>query len=299
MARLRRPGSTPAPLLVLGGITSVQSGAAVATRLFDDVGPGGTVLLRLGLSAVLVMALARPVLRGRRRGDVGVAVAFGLVLAAMNATFYESLDRIPLGLAVTIEFVGPLAVAVLGSRRPLDLVWVTLAAAGVVLPTAGGTGIDLVGVVLALAAGVLWGCYILLSQRVGQVFPGASGLALALAVGAVALLPFGIVDGGAGLLEPAVLGQGLAVAVLSSAVPYSLELAALRRMPASVFGVLMSLEPAVAGLSGLAFLGQRLTGREWLAVGCVTIASVGATRGARPVDVVIEPGATPTEPVPA
>lgn len=299
MARVRRPGSAPAPLLVLGGIASVQSGAAVATRLFDDIGPGGTVLLRLGLSAVLVLALARPMLRGRGRADLAAAVAFGLVLAAMNATFYEALDRIPLGLAVTIEFVGPLTVAVLGSRRPLDLLWVVLAATGVVLPTAGGTGTDLTGVLLALTAGVLWGCYILLSQRVGRVFPGASGLAVALTVGAVAVLPLGLVEGGRDLVHPGVLAQGLVVAVLSSAVPYSLELAALRRMRASVFGVLMSLEPAFAGLSGLVFLGQHLTVREWLAVGCVTIASVGATRGARPADVVVEPGASPTEPVPA
>jgi inner membrane transporter RhtA len=295
--RVHRPVSVPAPLLVLGGIASVQTGAAVATRLFDEARPGGTVLLRLGLSALLLLTVARPVLRGRSRADLGWAVAFGLVLAGMNATFYEALDRIPLGLAVTVEFVGPLTVAVLGSRRPLDLLWVALAAAGVALPTAGGSGIDVVGVLLALVAGAFWGGYILLAQRVGRVFPGASGLSIALTVGAVAVLPFGVVAGGEALLDPSVLGRGLAVAVLSSAVPYSLELAALRRMRASVFGVLMSLEPAFAGLSGLVLLGQHLTLREWLAVGCVTVASVGATRGARDADVVVEPGATPTETV--
>jgi inner membrane transporter RhtA len=280
-------------LLVLGGIASVQTGAAVATRLFDEVRPGGTVLLRLGLSALLLLALARPVLRNRSRADLGWAVAFGLVLAAMNATFYESLGRIPLGLAVTIEFVGPLTVAVLGSRRPLDVIWVVLAAAGVILPTATGGGLDPVGVLLALIAGVCWGGYILLSQRVGATFPGASGLAIALTVGSLGLLPFGVVAGGAELLDPSVLARGLAVAVLSSAVPYSLELAALRRMRASVFGVLMSLEPAFAAMSGLAFLSQHLTMREWIAVACVTVASIGATWTARDTTVVSEPGVTP------
>jgi inner membrane transporter RhtA len=284
----------PAPLLVLGGIASVQGGAAIAIRLFDEVQPAGTVLLRIGLSALILLAIARPTVRGRSRTDLGWAVAFGLVLAAMNATFYASLDRIPLGLAVTIEFVGPLTVAVLGSRRPLDVVWVLLAATGVVLPTATGGGLDIAGVVLALAAGVLWGTYILVSQRVGATFPGSSGLAIALTVGSIGLLPYGVVAGGEGLLEPSVLLRGLAVAVLSSAVPYSLELAALRRMRASVFGVLMSLEPTFAAMSGLVFLGQQLDLRESLAVACVTVASVGATSTARRTVVVSEPGATPT-----
>lgn len=293
MGRIRRPATVPAPLLVLGGIASVQSGAAIATRLFDEVDPGGTVLLRLGLSALLLLALARPTLRNRSRPDLGWAVAYGLVLAAMNATFYASLDRIPLGLAVTIEFVGPLTVAVLGSRRPLDVVWVALAALGVLLPTATGGGLDMVGVLLALIAGACWGVYILLAQRVGATFPGASGLAIALTVGSVGLLPYGLVSGGEGLLDPSVLGRGLAVAVLSSAVPYSLELAALRRMRASVFGVLMSLEPAFAAMSGLALLGQHLELREWAAVACVTVASIGATSTGRETPVVTEPGATP------
>jgi inner membrane transporter RhtA len=281
-------------MLVLGGIASVQGGAAIAIKLFDEVQPGGTVLLRLGLSALILLAIARPTVRGRSRTDLGWAVAFGLVLAAMNATFYASLDRIPLGLAVTIEFVGPLTVAVLGSRRPLDVVWVLLAAAGVALPTATGGGLDAAGVVLALVAGVCWGIYILLSQRVGAIFPGASGLAIALTVGSIGLLPYGVAAGGDGLLEPSVLARGLAVAVLSSAVPYSLELAALRRMRASVFGVLMSLEPTFAAMSGLVFLGQQLDLRESLAVVCVTLASVGATSTARKTLVVGEPGATPT-----
>jgi len=291
----------PASVLVLGAVASVQSGAAVATRLFPDVGPAGTVLLRLVLSAVLLLGFVRPSWRGRTPADMAWVTAYGISLAAMNATFYEALARIPLGVAVTIEFVGPLAVAVLGSRRPLDFVWVLLAAAGVVLLTTGGDGahgagsVDAVGVLWALAAGGFWAAYILLAQRVGRVFPGASGLAFALAIGAVAVLPIGIAAAGTNLLDPSVLARGLAVAVLSSAVPYSLELFALRRMRASVFGVLMSLEPAMAALSGLVFLGQHLRAREWAAVVCVMVASIGATRGARADEVPVDPGATPSE----
>ena len=270
--------SVPAPLLVLGAVASVQSGAAVATRLVPQAGPGGTVLLRLGISAVLLMAIARPSMTGRPSADLRLALAFGLALAGMNATFYEALSRIPLGVAVTVEFIGPLAVAVLGSRRPVDLLWVVLAAAGVVLLTSGGGALDGLGLFLAFVAGALWAAYIVLAQRVGAVFPGASGLALALIVGAVALAPFGIWSGGRALVDPSVLGRGCAVALLSSAIPYSLELYALRQMRTSVFGVLMSLEPAFAALSGLVFLSQHLRTREWVALASVMAASVGATR---------------------
>src|SRR3954452_5779376 len=181
--RVRRPAGT-APLLVPPAAARVQTGAAGAKHLFPDVGPGGTVLLRLASAALLLLAVSRPRLGGRSRHDLGLAVAFGLVLTAMNATFYYALARIPLGIAVTIEFVGPLALAVAGSRRRLDLLWVTLAAAGVVLLTGGGgSDIDMVGVLLALVAGGFWAVYILLSQRVGRVFPGATGLALGLAAG--------------------------------------------------------------------------------------------------------------------
>lgn len=271
----------------------------MATRLFPLAGPGGTVWLRLALSAVLLLAIARPRLRGRAPREIGVAVAFGVVLAAMNATFYESLDRIPLGVAVTFEFVGPLSLAVAGSRRRLDAVWVALAATGVALLTSGGGQVRPVGVVLALVAGGFWAAYILLSKRVGAVFPGASGLSIALVVGALVTAPLGIVSGGNALLQPGVVGRGAAVAMLSSAVPYSLELFALRRLRASVFGVLMSMEPAFAAVSGLLFLGQHLELREWLAVGCVMAASIGSTRTARRDELPVDPGATPTEVVPA
>jgi inner membrane transporter RhtA len=272
-----RSDVVPAPVLVVGAIASVQSGAAVATKLFPAVGPGGAVFLRLLVSAALLVAIVRPKVRGRQRGDLVLVVAFGVVLAAMNCLFYLALARIPLGVAVTIEFLGPLCVAVAGSRRLLDVVWVLLAALGVTLLASGGGHLDVVGIVLAASAGVCWAGYILLSQRVGRAFDGMTGLAIALSVGAVGMAPYGIVAGGSALVRPSVLGRGAAIAVLSSAIPYSLELLALRRLRAAVFGVLMSLEPAMAALSGLVFLGQHLRWHEWLAVGAVMIASIGAT----------------------
>ena len=293
---MNRAVTPPAPVLVLGAVASVQSGAAVAIKLFPETGPIGALLLRLGLSALLLLAIARPRWSGRGRPDVILVVAYAVALAAMNGTFYEALDRIPLGVAVTVEFVGPLAVAVGGSRRRLDAVWVVLAGLGVVLLTSGtgGSGLDLVGVAWAATAGGFWAAYILLTQRLGRAFPGATGLAIGLTIGTVCVMPFGIAAAGSKLLRPGVLGRGAAVALMSSAVPYSLELFALRRMRASVFGVLMSLEPAMAAVSGLLFLGQHLKVREWIAIGCVMTASIGATRSA-PTVTPIEPGATPVE----
>jgi inner membrane transporter RhtA len=275
-------------MLVVGSAASVQSGAAVATKLFPDVGPGGAVLLRLFLSALLVLALVRPRIRGVGRRDLLLVTAFGLVLALMNGLFYLAIDRIPLGIAVTFEFLGPLGVAIGGSRRVLDLLWTALAALGVVLLTGGGGNLDAVGVLLAVSAGICWAAYIFLSQRVGQVFGGMSGLALALTVGSVALAPYGLVDGGSALFHGSILANGAVIAVLSSAIPYSLELAALRRLKASVFGILMSLEPAVGALSGAVFLSQHLTLHEWLAIAAVVVASIGAAAmpsGREPVEV--------------
>ncbi len=264
-------------MLVIGAIASVQSGAAIATKLFPAVGAGGAVFLRLGVSAVLVCLLVRPKVRERTRGDLILGVGFGVVLAAMNALFYLSLARIPLGVAVTVEFLGPLALAIGGSRRLLDGLWGALAGLGVVLLTSGGGHLRASGIVFAALAGACWAGYILLSQRVGRAFPGMSGLALALVIGGLGTAPYGIAVAGTALVRPSVLAKGAAIAVLSSAVPYSLELAALRRLRASLFGVLMSLEPAMAAVCGLVFLGQHLHAREWIAVGCVMVASVGAT----------------------
>lgn len=270
----------PPIALVLGAVTSVQVGASLAKTLFDEVGPGGTVMLRILLAAVILALLWRPEVRGRSRGEWLLVAAFGLTLAGMNYAFYAALDRIPLGVAVTFEFVGPLGVAVFGSRRPLDLLWVVLAGAGILLLADPGGGFDGVGVALALLAGAFWAAYILVSARMGQAVPGQSGLALAMIAASALILPFGIAEGGADLLDPVVLGVGLGVAILSSAIPYSLEFEALRRLPAGVFGVLMSLEPAMAALAGLVVLGEVLGARELAAIGFVVVASAGAARGA-------------------
>ena len=268
----------PAVGLVVLAVTSLQVGAAFAVELFDELGPAGAAFGRLAFAAVILVAIWRPRLRGRPRGDLRVAVAFGLVLGAMNLCIYEAMDRIPLGVAVTFEFIGPLGVAVVGSRRALDLLWVALAAVGIVLlADYGGGSLDATGVAFALAAGVLWAAYIVLSQRTGTLFGGGSGLAVAMVAGAALVAPFGIAGAGAELLQPELLGALLAVALASSVLPYSLELEALRRLPARVFGVLMSLEPAVAALAGLFVLGQDLAARDWLAIGLVVIASAGAS----------------------
>jgi inner membrane transporter RhtA len=288
MATRTELDALPAPVLILGGITSVQFGSAFAATLFDRAGPAGLVLLRLAFSAALLLAITRPRLAGRPRRQLLAAAVFGLTLAAMNWSFYEAVDRLPLGPAVTIEFAGPLTVAILGSRRWLDLLWAALAGGGVALLALAGSGgsghsgLDPVGVLLALLAGTCWACYILLSQRVGSIFPGLQGLAVALAVGAVLLVPAGLAEGRGGLLEPGVLGGGLAVAVLSSVIPYSFELTALRRVRAATFGLLMSLEPAFAALAGILVLGQRLRLSTLAAVVMVVAASIGTTlRGNR------------------
>ena len=267
--------------LVMGAVASVQLGAAIATTLFDELGPAGTVLLRTGFAAVALLLLWRPQLRGKSTPAIRDAVLFGLALAAMNLSFYGALDRIPLGIAVTLEFTGPFAVAVAGSRRATDLLWVALAAGGIVLLSPGIHGsLDVTGALLALLAGVFWATYIVLAARVGQAFSGAQGLTLGMIVATVVLLPSGIVAGGGDLGDPSLLGVGLAVALLSSAIPYSLELEALRRLPKGTFGVLMSLEPAVAALVGLVALGQGLSATEVVAVGLVVAASAGALSAA-------------------
>jgi inner membrane transporter RhtA len=272
----------PPAALVLGGVASVQFGAAFAKTIFDEIGPGGAVFLRMLFAALVLCAIWRPRVAGYSRRDLGLVLLFGASLAGMNAVFYASLDRIPLGVAVTFEFVGPLGVAVFGSRRPLDLVWVGLAAAGILLLSDfGTTDLDGLGVALALTAGAFWAAYILIAARVGQVFPGGDGLALAMAVAVIPLAPLGIADAGADLLVVSVLAVGFAVAILSSAIPYTLEMEALRRMPANVFGVLMSLEPAVAATAGFILLGEDLHAREVIAIALVVAASAGAAMGAK------------------
>jgi inner membrane transporter RhtA len=256
-------------------VISAQFGASYAVTLFDEVGAAGAAFLRLAIAAVVLAAIWRPRLRGHPAADLRVAALFGVALGLMNLCIYEAMDRIPLGIAVTIEFWGPLAVAVAGSRRALDLLWVALAATGILLlADPGGGSLDAAGFAFALAAGGLWAAYIVLSARTGRVFPGGSGLAIAMVVGALVTLPLGA---GGNLFAPELLAAGVVVALASSVIPYSLDLEALRRLPARVFGVLMSLEPAVAALAGLIVLDQALGATEWLAIGLVVVASAGAT----------------------
>jgi inner membrane transporter RhtA len=278
----------PSGALVLGAITSVQLGAAVATTLFEAIGPGGTVFERLAFGSLVLLAVWRPRIRGRSRRELLQAAVFGLVLAAMNLSFYEALDRIPLGIAVALEFVGPLTVALLGSRRALDLLWVAFAAAGILILThPGGHSLDGLGVALALLAGVFWGAYIVLNARLGQVFPGVTGLTLGMCVGTLAVAPLGIVEGAGQLLSLETLVLGGAVGVLSSVIPYSFEVEALRRIAPPVFGVLMSLEPAVAALAGFLVVGQRISVRLLVGIALVVVASVGSTRSGTEVPVAI------------
>ncbi|KJK44422.1 transporter [Lentzea aerocolonigenes] len=277
----RLMGGIPPTALVLLGIVSVQVGAAVAKQLFTVAGAAGTVTLRLVVAALVLVVIWRPSLRLDRR-TLLVVVTYGVVLAGMNLCFYAALARIPLGAAVTIEFLGPLAVSVFGSRRWLDGLWVLLAGTGVVLLTRVQGGLALSGVLFALAAGALWAAYILVTAKLGSQTSDGKGLALAMVVGAVIALPFGVSSAGTAMLDPVVLAAGFAVALMSSVIPYSLELEALRRMPPRVFGILMSMEPAVAALAGLLLLGEELKPAQWVAVCCVVIASVGATRSARP-----------------
>ena len=269
--------------LVLGGVTSIQFGAALAATLFDDLGAAGTSVLRLGFAAIILMALSRPRVGSYTPRTLRLVVVFGLTLGAMNLCFYEAVDRIPLGVAVTIEFAGPLGVAVATSRRRLDLVWAASAAVGILLlSNPFGAGIDTIGLILALAAAAMWAAYILIAQRATAHFQGSDGLALAMVAGALVPLIPGVAEAGATLLEPHWLALGVGVALMSSVIPYSLETEALRRLPTNVFGVLMSIEPAVAAFAGFLVLGQSLGVREVVAIGFVVAASVGVSRTAAP-----------------
>jgi inner membrane transporter RhtA len=272
-------GAVPPAVYVLVAMLSAQLGSSLAKLLFATLGPFATVSLRMLFAALVLLAIWRPAIRGRSRADLLAALALGLTLAGLSLSFYAALERIPLGVAMTLEFAGPLGVAILGSRRRLDLLWGVLAAAGIlVLSPLGGT-VDPVGAALALLAGAFWAAYIILGARIGRTIPGGSGLALAMAVAAIVTLPF-VASGGPALGDPALLAAALGVALLSSVVPFSLELEALRRIPVRVFGVLMSLEPAVAVLVGLVILDEALGPRELVAITLVVVASIGAERTA-------------------
>lgn len=294
---------TPAPLLVLAAIVSVQFGGALAATLIPVVGAAGSVTLRLLAGTIVMVAVARP-----RLADIGRAMCvdvllYGLVLGVMNFCFYAALARLPIGVAVTIEFIGPLALATALSRRRADLLAVLAAALGVLLISGALTtpwaDLDVAGLVLALTAGGCWAAYILLAGRVGAALPGLDGLALAMVVALVVVAPFGVVSGGSALWQVQPLWRGAVIGLLSSVLPYSLELLALRRMRPATFGVLLSLEPAVAAMAGLVVLGQHLHLVELVGMTLVVAASsvvlgrrqeqnVNQGAGREPMD---EPGA--------
>jgi inner membrane transporter RhtA len=298
-------------VLLVAGIFSVQLGAGIAARLFGTISPAGLTGLRLWMaSAVLIGLGARPAVRAvrgvvtdRAWRDAAVVAGFGLTFAIMNFSIYQAFARIPLGVAVTTEFLGPLGVAVATSRRRIDLVWVAFAAIGVALlgTTGGGQqaiagshgSATVTGLLYALAAGASWACYIVLSASTGKRFGGGTGLTIAMAIAAVLITPVAVASAGRALLKPAVLGSALAIALLSSVIPYRFEIEALRRVPKQMFGIWMSLEPAVAALVGFVMLSQSLSLAQWLAIGCVTIASAGAALSAGPGDhAAVEPGAS-------
>src|SRR5919112_1577201 len=280
-----KPPIPPLPAVVLAMI-SVQGGAALAKGLFPVLGPAGTVGLRIGLSALILLAAFRPRLNRLNAAQWRAIIPYGVVLGVMNMLFYFSLARIPLGLAVTVEFSGPLAVAVFGSRKPVDLLWVVLAALGIVLitPWSGSGGVDPVGVLLAAAAGACWAAYILLGGRVSRILPGGAAVAAGMMVAAIATVPIAIAMGGFAHFTAGHIAAGMGVALLSSAIPYTLEMIALKAIPARTFGILMSVEPALAALAGLIFLHEVLTPLQSLAVALVIAASTGSTLTSRRAD---------------
>lgn len=271
----------PPIALVITAIVSIQFGAALAATLFDRLPPGAVSALRLGLAAIILLALWRPWRTAHTPRALRLAALLGVVLGAMNLMFFYAVDRVPLGVVVTIEFLGPIAVGAIFSARRRDLVWPGLALLGVVLlaqPWKGEGGLDPLGLALAAGAGVFWGLYIVIAERASREFDGAQGLAISMVFGALLALIPGIAGGGLGQLDLPILGIALAVALASSVIPYTLETEALRRIPRGVFGVLMSMEPAVAALAGLVVLGETLDAVQLVAVGIVVLASVGVTR---------------------
>ena len=271
----RAAGAVPPPGLVLTSIVSIQFGAAVAVNLFDSLGPVAVTFLRLAFAAILLVAVRRQQIDGRARDHLGLLLLFGIVIGLMNLAFYGAIARIPLGIAVAIEFVGPLGVAALTSRRPREFIWIILAGAGLVLltPDVGGS-LDPVGVVLALLAGLGWASFVLLSPRVARNV-GDAGLALAMAAASLFTLPLALTAGGLERLDPWLLAGALAVATLSTALPLSLEFEALKRMTARAYGVMVTLEPVVAVIVGVIVLGQALPPTALVSVALVTVAAIG------------------------
>ena len=271
----------PIPAILLA-IVSVQIGAAIAKGLFPVIGAASTASLRIGLSAIILLAVNRPNIRQLTGQQWKAVIPYGLCLGAMNFIFYMAIKRIPLGLGVALEFIGPLVVAILGSRRIADYLWVLLAAAGIALIAPwGATGVDPIGVGLALLAGAFWGGYILMGGRISKLMKGGDAVSVGMIFATVLIMPFGIESGGFSHLTPVLFLSALALALLSSAIPFTLEMSALKQLPARTFSIMMSLEPAVAALCGLIFIHEYLSFNEWLAVAMVVIASAGATLTSR------------------
>lgn len=283
MASSRRPHIPPVAALLVAG-TSLQAGAALAKQLFPALGPVGATGVRLSFAAVLLLAFFRPRIWRLDAAQWRAVIPYGVALGGMNYSFYEALERIPLGLAVTLEFLGPLGVALYGSRRPTDFAWVLLAGAGIFLlsPWSGGAGeIDPLGAGLALLAGAFWAAYIVLGARTGRHLSEVESVTAGMLVASAVVLPIALAGGAATKMTPSLAALGVAVALLSSALPYTLEMIALHALPARAFGILTSLEPVVATLVGFVVLGEALAGSQWLAVGLVCAASAGATWSAR------------------
>lgn len=285
-----RAWPVPPHLMVLGGILSVQIGAAIGRSLFDDIGATGVTFLRVSIAAVVLVVVIRPDVRRWTRQAWIAAIALGVALGCMNLTFYLALRTVPLGVAVTVEFLGPLLLALVQTRRAVDLCWALLAAGGVALLGLNSSGdIPLSGLALAGLAGLFWAAYIVASSRLGRVLPGAGGLAVSLSVASLIVLPFGASEAATVFDRPELLIPACAVALLSSLIPYGLELEALRTIPTRVFGVLMSLEPAAAAAAGWVILGQDLGRREVVALVLVSAASVGITLGRREDALPVQP----------
>ncbi|WP_028707474.1 EamA family transporter [Propionicicella superfundia] len=273
----------PAVWLIVVSIASVQFGAAFAKGLFAIVPPTAVVWLRLVFASLILWVVARPRLRGRAGRDWAAVLGYGACLVGMNWAIYQSFARIPIGLAVTLEFLGPLVVVIAGSRRVRDLLWAVLAALGVALLGFVPVDPDWIGIGFALLAGACWAGYILFGKATGRQWEGVSGVTVATSLGAVVMVVPAVLAGGSGVFAPEVLAIGLAVSVLSSVVPYGLEMVALRSIKPNLFGILMSLEPAAAALAALLVLHEWLSPVEWIAMACVVVASIGATRSARDV----------------
>lgn len=271
-------------ILILIAMLSIQYGASVAKGIFPVAGPAGTTALRVFISALILVVLVRPWRESFSLAKWRAVALYGSSLGFMNLLFYFALARIPLGIAVALEFTGPLAVALLSSKKALDLLWVLLAGLGIylILPgSADSQNLDLVGVLLALGAGFFWGLYIIFGKSAGKEGSSASTAAVGMCFAALVTLPVGLVLNFDQVTDPALWGMGVMIAVLSSALPYSLEMKAMKSMPAKTFGILMSLEPVVASLMGMLFLHETLTGMQWAAVACIIMASAGTSASAK------------------